>query len=133
VDGAHIRTLLLTFFFRNMPELIDAGHLYIAQPPLYRVAQGKNATYLYSDAELEEFRKGKKGNLNVQRFKGLGEMNAEQLWETTMHPEHRTLLRVHVEDQPQADIIFYELMGDEVVHRRRFIQAHATQVKNLDI
>ncbi len=133
VDGAHIRTLLLTFFFRNMPELIDAGHLYIAQPPLYRVAQGKNATYLYSDAELEEFRKGKKGNLNVQRFKGLGEMNAEQLWETTMHPEHRTLLRVHVEDQPQADIIFYELVGDEVVHRRRFIQAHATQVKNLDI
>ncbi len=133
VDGAHIRTLLLTFFFRNMPELIDAGHLYIAQPPLYRVAQGKNATYFYSDAELDEFRKGKKTALSVQRFKGLGEMNADQLWETTMKPESRTLLRVNVADAAEADIIFYELMGDEVIHRRRFIQAHATQVKNLDI
>ncbi|HEY4668630.1 MAG TPA: DNA topoisomerase (ATP-hydrolyzing) subunit B [Tepidiformaceae bacterium] len=133
VDGAHIRTLLLTFFFRNMPDLIDGGHLYIAQPPLYRVASGKTITYLYSDAELEDFRKGKKGNINVQRFKGLGEMNAEQLWETTMHPERRTLLQVNVEDAAAADIVFYELMGDEVSHRRRFIQAHATQVKNLDV
>jgi DNA gyrase subunit B len=133
VDGAHIRTLLLTFFFRNMPELIDDGHLYIAQPPLYRAASGKNVNYFYSDADLDEFRKGKRGNINVQRFKGLGEMNADQLWETTMHPEKRMLLQVNVEDAAAADIIFYELMGDEVSHRRRFIQSHATQVKNLDV
>jgi DNA gyrase subunit B len=132
VDGAHIRTLLLTFFFRNMPELIDEGHLYIAQPPLYRASSGKQVNYLYSDAELDEFRKGKK-NVNVQRFKGLGEMNAEQLWDTTMHPENRTLLRVRVHDVGAADSIFYELMGDEVSYRRKFIQAHATQVKNLDV
>jgi len=133
VDGAHIRTLLLTFFFRNMPSLIDEGHLYIAQPPLYRAVQGKTATYFYSDQDLEAFRKGKKTPINVQRFKGLGEMNAEQLWETTMNPEKRTFLQVQVEDATAADLIFYELMGDEVIHRRRFIQAHATQVKNLDI
>ncbi|MGK2965232.1 MAG: DNA topoisomerase (ATP-hydrolyzing) subunit B [Tepidiformaceae bacterium] len=132
VDGAHIRTLLLTFFFRNMPALIDAGHLYIAQPPLYRVASGKNVEYLYSDGQLAEFQKGKK-NVAVQRFKGLGEMNAEQLWDTTMHPEKRTFLQVRVEDAAAADNIFYELMGDEVIHRRRFIQANAANVKNLDI
>ncbi len=133
VDGAHIRTLLLTFFFRNMPSLIEGGHLYIAQPPLYRTAQGKTVNYFYSDQELEAFRKGKRTPINVQRFKGLGEMNAEQLWETTMNPEKRTFLQVHVEDAAAADIVFYELMGDEVIHRRRFIQAHATQVKNLDV
>jgi DNA gyrase subunit B len=133
VDGAHIRTLLLTFFFRNMPELIAGGYLYIAQPPLYKVQQGKQADYLYSDAELDAFRKGKKQNLNIQRFKGLGEMNAEQLWDTTMRPDQRTLLQVHVEEAEAADIIFYQLMGDEVSHRRKFIQAHATQVKNLDV
>jgi DNA gyrase subunit B len=133
VDGAHIRTLLLTFFFRNMPELINLGHLYIAQPPLYKATQGKSENYLWSDAELEEFRKGRKTSFSVQRFKGLGEMNAEQLWETTMHPDKRLLLRVSVEDAGEADTIFYELMGDEVAPRRRFIQAHASQVKNLDI
>jgi DNA gyrase subunit B len=134
VDGAHIRTLLLTFFFRNMPELIYAGHLYIGQPPLYRIAQGKNVTYLWSDAQLEEFRKNNKNkNLNVQRFKGLGEMNAEQLWETTMNPATRNLLQVNVEDAAAADTLFYELMGDEVAPRRRFIQAHASQVQNLDV
>jgi len=133
VDGAHIRTLLLTFFFRNMPSLIDGGHLYIAQPPLYRTAQGKTVTYFYSDQELETFLKGKRSPVSVQRFKGLGEMNAEQLWETTMNPEKRTFLQVHVEDAAAADIVFYELMGEEVIHRRRFIQAHATQVKNLDV
>jgi DNA gyrase subunit B len=134
VDGAHIRTLLLTFFFRNMPELIYAGHLYIGQPPLYRIAQGKNVTYLWSDAQLEEFRKNNKNkNLNVQRFKGLGEMNAEQLWETTMNPATRNLLQVNVEDAATADTLFYELMGDEVAPRRRFIQAHASQVQNLDV
>ena len=132
VDGAHIRTLLLTFFFRNMPELIDGGHLFIAQPPLYRASSGKNVNYFYSDQELDDFKKGKK-NLNVQRFKGLGEMNAEQLWETTMHPEKRTLLRVDVESPAEADVVFYELMGDEVSHRRKFIQQHATQVRNLDV
>jgi DNA gyrase subunit B len=132
VDGAHIRTLLLTFFFRNMQPLIDGGHLFIAQPPLYRATVGKQVNYFYSDAELDEYKKGKK-NVNVQRFKGLGEMNAEQLWETTMHPEKRTLLKVGVESAADADTIFYELMGDEVSHRRKFIQQHATQVKNLDV
>ncbi|MEO6397072.1 MAG: DNA topoisomerase (ATP-hydrolyzing) subunit B [Tepidiformaceae bacterium] len=133
VDGAHIRTLLLTFFFRNMPELIDGGYLYIAQPPLYRAAAGKDVKYFYSDAQLDEFRKSKKQNLNVQRFKGLGEMNAEQLWDTTMKPDTRALLQVNVHDAAEADILFYELMGDEVAHRRKFIQANAASVKNLDI
>ncbi len=134
VDGAHIRTLLLTFFFRNMPELIDGGYLYIAQPPLYRAAAGKDVRYFYNDAELDEYKKqSKRVNLNVQRFKGLGEMNAEQLWETTMKPDSRMLLQVGVKDAAAADVLFYELMGDEVSHRRRFIQANASQVKNLDI
>jgi len=134
VDGAHIRTLLLTFFFRNMPELIDGGYLYIAQPPLYRAQAGKDIRYFYSDGQLDEYRKqSRRTNLNVQRFKGLGEMNAEQLWETTMKPDNRTLLQVSVYDAAEADKLFYELMGDEVIHRRRFIQANAASVKNLDI
>jgi DNA gyrase subunit B len=133
VDGAHIRTLLLTFFFRNMAALIDGGHLYIAQPPLYRAAVGKQVNYFYSDGELEDFRKNKKQNVTVQRFKGLGEMNADQLWETTMNIDSRILLRVNVADAAEADILFYELMGEDVGPRRRFIQSHATQVKNLDI
>ncbi len=133
VDGAHIRTLLLTFFFRNMPELIAGGYLYIAQPPLYKTQQGKTAQYFYNDAELDAYKKGRKQAVTVQRFKGLGEMNADQLWETTMHPEKRTFLQVHVEEAEAADLIFYQLMGDEVSHRRKFIQAHATQVKNLDV
>ena len=132
VDGAHIRTLLLTFFFRNMPDLIEGGYLYIAQPPLYRAQQGKNVNYFYSDGELDQYTRGKK-NVNVQRFKGLGEMNAEQLWDTTMHPGNRTLLQVSVEDAAAADVIFYELMGDDVAPRRRFIQSNAAHVKNLDI
>jgi DNA gyrase subunit B len=133
VDGAHIRTLLLTFFFRNMPELIHGGYLYIAQPPLYRVTVGKNANYMYNDAELDEYRKNRKGNFSVQRFKGLGEMNAEELWTTTMHRENRLLLQVKVDDAAAADTIFFELMGDDVAPRRRFIQSHASQVKNLDV
>jgi DNA gyrase subunit B len=134
VDGAHIRTLLLTFFFRNMPELIDGGYLYIAQPPLYRMQQGKDVRYFYNEAALDEFKKGnKRANLNVQRFKGLGEMNAEQLWDTTMKPDNRVLLQVGVHDAADADSLFYELMGDEVSHRRRFIQQNAANVKNLDI
>ncbi|MGD9933913.1 MAG: DNA topoisomerase (ATP-hydrolyzing) subunit B [Dehalococcoidia bacterium] len=133
VDGAHIRTLLLTFFFRNMGELISNGNLYIAQPPLYRAQQGKTIEYLWSDAQLEDFRKSKKGNVNVQRFKGLGEMNAEQLWETTMNPASRLLLQVNVEDLVAADTLFYELMGDDVAPRRRFIQTNAKHVQNLDV
>ncbi|MBK6319337.1 MAG: DNA topoisomerase (ATP-hydrolyzing) subunit B [Dehalococcoidia bacterium] len=134
VDGAHIRTLLLTFFFRNMPELIDGGYLYIAQPPLYRIQQGKDIRYFYNDAALDEYKKSnRRANLNVQRFKGLGEMNAEQLWETTMKPDNRVLLQVAVHDAAESDKLFYELMGDEVSHRRRFIQQNAANVKNLDI
>ena len=133
VDGAHIRTLLLTFFFRNMPELIEGGYLYIAQPPLYRVSQGKNTNYFFSDAELKEFQKGKKNRGNVQRFKGLGEMNADQLWDTTLQPDTRNLLQVTVEDASMADRIFSELMGEDVAHRRRFIQANAKNVQNLDV
>jgi DNA gyrase subunit B len=133
VDGAHIRTLLLTFFFRNMPELIANGNLYIAQPPLYRVQSGKTVEYLWSDQQLDEYKKSKKQNLNVQRFKGLGEMNAEQLWETTMNPARRSLLQVAVEEAGLADILFNELMGDDVAPRRRFIQQNAKQVQNLDV
>ncbi len=133
VDGAHIRTLLLTFFFRNMPELIAGGYLYIAQPPLYRAQQGKDIRYLWNEAALDEYRKTKKTNVHVQRFKGLGEMNADQLWETTMRPDTRMLLQVTVNDAAEADTIFYELMGDDVAPRRRFITAHASQVKNLDV
>jgi DNA gyrase subunit B len=133
VDGAHIRTLLLTFFFRNMPELIANGNLYIAQPPLYRVQSGKTVEYLWSDGQLEDYKKTKKQNLSVQRFKGLGEMNAEQLWETTMNPARRSLLQVAVEEAGLADILFNELMGDDVAPRRRFIQQNAKQVQNLDV
>ena len=134
VDGAHIRTLLLTFFYRNMPELIDGGYLYIAQPPLYRIQQGKDIRYFYNDAALGEYKKQKKGaNLNVQRFKGLGEMNPEQLWETTMDPTVRTLLQVRAEDHTEADLMFTTLMGDQVEPRRKFIEDHALEVSNLDV
>jgi DNA gyrase subunit B len=134
VDGSHIRTLLLTFFFRHMTELINQGHLYIAQPPLYRVKSGKQHFWLYSEHEKEEKLKGlKEDKLEIQRYKGLGEMTAEQLWETTMNPANRTLLKVEVEDAIAADQAFHMLMGDEVLPRKRFIQAHAQSVKNLDI
>jgi DNA gyrase subunit B len=134
VDGSHIRTLLLTFFYRHMTELINQGHLYIAQPPLYRVKSGKQHFWLYSEHEKEEKLKGlKEDKLEIQRYKGLGEMTAEQLWETTMNPANRTLLKVEVEDAIAADQAFHMLMGDEVLPRKRFIQAHAQSVKNLDI
>src|SRR4029078_4567086 len=113
VDGAHIRTLLLTFFFPHMPEIIDSGYLYVAQPPLYRVSTGKQTRYAQSEKERDRIVKEFSGkNLNVQRFKGLGEMNAEQLWETTMNPATRTLLRVEVDDASVADDIFTQLMGE---------------------
>ena len=134
VDGSHIRTLLLTFFFRNMTELISEGHLFIAQPPLYRIQAGKEQFWIYSDkerdAKLSEL-KGKK--LEIQRYKGLGEMSAEQLWDTTMNPASRTLLKVEIEDAIAADRIFNTLMGSEVPPRKSFIQAHAKSVRNLDI
>jgi DNA gyrase subunit B len=134
VDGSHIRTLLLTFFFRHMTELINQGYLYIAQPPLYRLKSGKQEFWLYSDQEKEEKLKGlKQDKVEIQRYKGLGEMTPVQLWETTMDPAHRTLLRVQVEDAIAADEAFRMLMGDEVLPRKRFIEAHAQSVKNLDI
>ena len=136
VDGAHIRTLLLTFFYRYMRPLIDGGHVYIAQPPLYKVSKGKREEYAYSDEELDKILEdfgGKDSSINIQRYKGLGEMNANQLWETTMDPEHRILLKATVEDAIAADEIFTILMGDKVEPRREFIQKNAKKVSNLDI
>ena len=135
VDGSHIRTLLLTFFFRHMPELIQHGHLYIAQPPLYKISVGRKDQYVYSDVEREEVLEQLEGkrNVSIQRYKGLGEMNSDQLWNTTMNPESRTLLQVSVADAVIADDTFTVLMGDEVAPRRNFIQTHALEVTNLDI
>jgi DNA gyrase subunit B len=135
VDGAHIRTLLLTFFFRNMRELIDEGYLYIAQPPLYRAQNGREHVWLFSDKEKDDYlgriRDGKR--VSLQRYKGLGEMNPEQLWETTMDPQRRTVLKVDIEDGIKAEEIFSQLMGDDVSHRKAFIQSHSAQVRNLDV
>lgn len=136
VDGAHIRTLLLTFFYRYMRQLIDDGHVYIAQPPLYKVSKGKKEHYAYSDAELESVLSeigGKDNSTDIQRYKGLGEMNATQLWDTTMDPEKRILLKVNVEDAMTADEIFTILMGEKVEPRKEFIQQNAKNVVNLDI
>jgi DNA gyrase subunit B len=138
VDGAHIRTLLLTFFFRQMQQLIDAGYVYIAQPPLFRVAKGKQEYYAYDDKQREQYLEmlgnGEgRSSVQVQRYKGLGEMNPPQLWATTMDPERRTLLRVSMEDAIIADQVFQTLMGDDVEPRRKFIEANARFVSNLDI
>jgi DNA gyrase subunit B len=134
VDGAHIRTLLLTFFFRNMRPLIDHGKVFIAQPPLYRITAGRQSQWVYSDRERDEVLAKLNGRqATIQRYKGLGEMTAEQLWSSTMNPATRTLLQVSVEDAMAADEIFRHLMGDEVSHRKSFIQAHSNQVRNLDI
>ena len=138
VDGAHIRTLLLTFFFRQMRELIEAGYVYIAQPPLYRVRKGKQEFYAYNEAEREEYVKRLSGKndakgIGIQRYKGLGEMNPDQLWKTTMDPESRTILQVQIEDAAIASNLFDRLMGDDVEPRRQFIEKNAKYVKNLDV
>jgi len=134
VDGAHIRTLLLTLFYRFMPQVIDAGFLYIAQPPLYRVSTGKVTKYAHSDRERDRIVKEMNvKNISVQRFKGLGEMNADQLWETTMNPETRVLLRAEIDDAAEADSIFTMLMGEKVAPRKEFIKSEARKVRNLDV
>ncbi|MEQ1855205.1 MAG: DNA topoisomerase (ATP-hydrolyzing) subunit B [Longimicrobiales bacterium] len=142
VDGAHIRTLLLTFFFRQMPELIEAGYIYIAQPPLYRVAKGKSELWAYNEQERDDYVKrlggggdgdGESKGVRIQRYKGLGEMNPDQLWKTTMDPDTRTILKVQIEDAAIASNLFDRLMGDEVEPRREFIEKNAKYVKNLDV
>jgi DNA gyrase subunit B len=137
VDGSHIRTLLLTFFFRYMRPLITSGNLYIAQPPLYRLKVGKNERYVYDDREREEYAStlspSDRSRMEIQRYKGLGEMNAEQLWDTTMNPTNRIILQVTMDDAVAAEETFTMLMGDLVPPRKRFIQTHAPEVRNLDI
>ncbi|MFA5658147.1 MAG: toprim domain-containing protein, partial [Oscillospiraceae bacterium] len=137
VDGSHIRTLLLTFLFRFMRKLVSEGHVYIAQPPLFKVARGKQVRYAFSDEERNGFIKELAGENNlkvdVQRYKGLGEMDPEQLWETTMNPETRTIIKIELEDAMKADEIFTILMGDKVAPRREFIEKNARYVQNLDV
>ena len=136
VDGAHIRTLLLTFFYRYMKPLVDEGHIYIAQPPLYKISSGKNERYCYTDKELEDIvKEWKVDNYKISRYKGLGEMNAEQLWETTMDPENRVLLQVYEKEDSQmsTDATFSMLMGEKVEPRREFIEENAQYVENLDV
>ena len=135
VDGAHIATLLLTFLYRFMPDLIKEGHVYLAQPPLYKVEKNKKVWYAYSDEELDGILQevGRDGNNSIQRYKGLGEMDPIQLWETTMDPKTRIMLRVTLEDAMEADETFSILMGDKVEPRRDFIEKNAKYVQNLDV
>ena len=136
VDGSHIRTLLLTFFFRQMPELVERGHLYIAQPPLYRVNRGKSETYIKDDNHLDSYVKsigGRRKGLSIQRYKGLGEMNPDQLWESTLDPNNRTLVKMAINNRDEAENMFSILMGDEVEPRRQFIQDNSLKVANLDV
>jgi len=135
VDGEHIRTLILTFFFRHLPDIINKGHMYIAQPPLYKIQSGKKISYVYTDEEKDKLVNsltGEHNNLTIQRYKGLGEMNPDQLWETTMNPENRILKLVTVTDAQEADYVFSMLMGDEVPPRKKFIVTHA-KLANLDL
>jgi len=137
VDGSHITTLIMTFFFRHMKELIENGHIYIATPPLYLVRRGKSEKYCWSeeerDAAVRELGQGKESAVSVQRYKGLGEMNAEQLWDTTMNPENRLFKKVMIDDAMEANEIFKTLMGKNVEARKDFIKRHAKEVTNLDI
>ena len=133
VDGSHIRTLLLTFFFRHLEQLILDGHVFIAQPPLYRIKSGKEEAWVYNDEQLEAARKRLGEKAEVQRYKGLGEMNPDQLWETTMDPAQRTLMQINIEDGVAADETFDMLMGNAVPPRKKFIQTHAREVQNLDV
>ena len=133
VDGSHIRILLLTFFFRFMRPLVENGHVYIAQPPLYKATRGKDEVYMYSDAELDKYRASNPGKFDLQRYKGLGEMSKDQLWETTMNPATRTLKRVTMKDAVEADELFALLMGEKPELRRQFIEDNAKLVAELDI
>jgi len=133
IDGAHIRTLLLTLFYRYFKEVIEQGYLYIAQPPLYQIQKGKEKNYVYTEDEYKKMIKEMGNKITIQRYKGLGEMNPEQLWETTMDPENRILKQVEIEDAAEADNMFDILMGSDVAPRKRFIQAYAKTVRNLDI
>jgi DNA gyrase subunit B len=133
VDGSHIRILLLTFFYRYMRQLIEEGYVYIAQPPLYGLKRGNEIHYFHDENEMNKFISESKHKWTIQRYKGLGEMDAEQLWETTMDPDNRTILQVNIDDAIRADEIFSDLMGENVQARKEFIQANAVYVTNLDI
>lgn len=134
VDGAHICTLILTLFYRYMPELIENNHIYIAQPPLYQVSYGSSKKYIYTNNELQEYLKDKnRDRISIQRYKGLGEMNPSQLWETTMNPDNRKLQKVEVEDEIEADEIFNRLMGAKASLRREFIMKNADLADNIDV
>jgi DNA gyrase subunit B len=133
IDGAHICTLILTFFYRFLPKLVEEGHVYIAKPPLYQIKNGKKVAYLHSDDELDQYRADHTGSFSLKRFKGLGEMNPRELWETTMDPELRILKKIEIRDDLEADEIFSTLMGSDVAQRRDFIRENSDKTTTLDI